>query len=91
MSPIFRASAESSKGRFFPRFYGIEAGQSAVDDIFKWWVEVVCEGHSALHKKLTGEASALKPSQSGLLALDWNNATILVDHMLSGLLIGQSL
>jgi L-ribulokinase len=35
----------------------------------------------------------LKPGQSGLLALDWNNGnrTILVDPMLSGLLIGQTL
>ena len=32
------------KGAILPGFYGIEAGQSAVGDIFKWWVEVVCEG-----------------------------------------------
>jgi len=81
------------KGAILPGFYGIEAGQSAVGDIFKWWVEVVCEDHSALHTRLTDEASALKPGQSGLLALDWNNGnrTILVDPMLSGLLIGQTL
>ncbi|HEY5706042.1 MAG TPA: ribulokinase [Terrimicrobiaceae bacterium] len=81
------------KGAILPGFYGIEAGQSAVGDIFKWWVEVVCEGDSALHKKLTDEASALKPGQSGLLALDWNNGnrTILVDPMLTGLLVGQTL
>ena len=35
-----------------PGFYGIEAGQSAVGDIFKWWVEVVCGGNAALHAKL---------------------------------------
>ena len=81
------------KGAILPGFYGIEAGQSAVGDIFKWWVEVVCEGGSALHQKLTDEASALKPGQSGLLALDWNNGnrTILVDPMLTGLLVGQTL
>ena len=81
------------KGAILPGFYGIEAGQSAVGDIFKWWVEVVCEGDSALHQKLTDEASALKPGQSGLLALDWNNGnrTILVDPMLTGLLVGQTL
>ena len=81
------------KGAILPGFYGIEAGQSAVGDIFKWWVEVVCEGDSALHRKLTDEASALKPGQSGLLALDWNNGnrTILVDPMLTGLLVGQTL
>ena len=81
------------KGAILPGFYGIEAGQSAVGDIFKWWVEVVCEGDSALHQKLTDEASELKPGQSGLLALDWNNGnrTILVDPMLTGLLVGQTL
>ena len=28
------------KGAILPGFFGIEAGQSAVGDIFKWWVEV---------------------------------------------------
>lgn len=81
------------KGAILPGFYGIEAGQSAVGDIFKWWVEVVCEGNAALHGDLTREAEGLRPGQSGLLALDWNNGnrTILVDPMLSGLLLGQTL
>src|SRR4029077_20900794 len=81
------------KGAILPGFYGIEAGQSAVGDIFKWWVEVVCEGDSALHRKLTDEVSSLMPGQSGLLALDWNNGnrTILVDPLLTGLLVGQTL
>lgn len=81
------------KGAILPGFYGIEAGQSAVGDIFKWWVEVVCEGNDALHAKLTREATRQKPGQSGLLALDWNNGnrTILVDQLLTGLLLGQTL
>ena len=81
------------KGAILPGFYGIEAGQSAVGDIFKWWVEGVCEGDGALHKKLQAEVVKQKPGQSGLLALDWNNGnrTILVDPMLTGLLIGQTL
>lgn len=81
------------KGAILPGFYGIEAGQSAVGDIFKWWVEVVCGGDGALHAKLTAEATKQKPGQSGLLALDWNNGnrTILVDQLLTGLLIGQTL
>ncbi|CAN5415333.1 ribulokinase [soil metagenome] len=80
-------------GAILPGFYGLEAGQSAVGDIFKWWVEVVCQGDSALHGALTKEAEELKPGQSGLLALDWNNGnrTILVDPMLTGLLVGQTL
>ena len=81
------------KGAILPGYYGIEAGQSAVGDIFKWWVEVVCEGDDKLHAKLTRQAAKLTPGQSGLLALDWNNGnrTILVDPMLSGLLLGQTL
>jgi L-ribulokinase len=81
------------KGAILPGFYGIEAGQSAVGDIFKWWVEVVCQGDASLHGVLTKEAAELRPGQSGLLALDWNNGnrTILVDPMLTGLLLGQTL
>ncbi len=81
------------KGAILPGFYGLEAGQSAVGDIFNWWVDVVCEGDASLHAKLTKEAARLQPGQSGLLALDWNNGnrTILVDQRLSGLLLGQTL
>ena len=81
------------KGAILPGFYGIEAGQSAVGDIFKWWVEGVCGGDAALHATLTKEVARQKPGQSGLLALDWNNGnrTILVDQLLTGLLVGQTL
>jgi len=80
-------------GSILPGHYGLEAGQSAVGDIFNWFVEFVCEGDASLHDQLTREASRLKPGQSGLLALDWNNGnrTILVDPRLSGLLLGQTL
>ncbi|MFT4176745.1 MAG: ribulokinase [Luteolibacter sp.] len=80
-------------GAILPGYYGIEAGQSAVGDIFKWWVEHVCGGNAATHATLTEEASKLAPGGSGLLVLDWNNGnrTILVDPMLSGLLLGQTL
>ncbi len=80
------------KGAILPGYFGVEAGQSAVGDIFKWFVEVVL-GDASLHGRLTDEAAALKPGQSGLLALDWNNGnrTILVDQSLTGLLLGQTL
>ena len=80
-------------GSIMPAYYGIEAGQSAVGDILKWWVEGVCEGDDALHAALSEEAAGLKPGQSGLVALDWNNGnrTILVDPRLSGLIVGQTL
>lgn len=81
------------KGAILPGYYGLEAGQSAVGDIFKWWVEGVCGGDAARHAELTREAAKLKPGASGLVALDWNNGnrTILVDPMLTGLLLGQTL
>lgn len=80
------------EGAILPGFHGVEAGQSAVGDIFKWYVEGVL-GDASLHGTLTDEAAALKPGQSGLLALDWNNGnrTILVDQQLTGLLLGQTL
>lgn len=81
------------KGAILPGFYGIEAGQSAVGDIFKWWVETVCKGDAKLHESLSKEAARQNPGQSGLLALDWNNGnrTILVDPMLTGLMLGTTL
>ena len=74
-----------------PGQYGIEAGQSAVGDIFNWFVKNLSPGKS--HEELTAEAEKLRPGESGLVALDWNNGnrTILVDPLLTGVLVGQTL
>jgi len=82
-------------GSILPGFFGLEAGQSAVGDIFNWFVNYIAPGGQSAgsHEALTEKAAKLKPGQSGLLALDWNNGnrTILVDQRLTGLLLGQTL
>ena len=83
-------------GSIVPGMYGIEAGQSAVGDIFNWFVEKLCPPKFMKgdpHANLSKAAAKLKPGESGLLALDWNNGnrTVLVDPLLTGLLVGQTL
>ena len=81
-------------GSVMPGCYGIEAGQSAVGDLLGWWAGLVAgaEGDDA-HARLSAGAARLRPGESGLLALDWNNGnrTILVDQRLTGLVLGQTL
>jgi len=83
------------EGSVLPGYYGLEAGQSAVGDIFNWWVNYIQPGGRTplSHADLDREAAKLQPGESGLLALDWNNGnrTILVDQRLTGLLVGQTL
>jgi L-ribulokinase len=81
-------------GSVLPGYFGIEAGQSAVGDLFNWWVNYIQpHGEKLSHRKLDEEALKLQPGESGLLALDWNNGnrTILVDQRLTGLMVGQTL
>jgi len=82
-------------GSVLPGYFGLEAGQSAVGDIFNWWVNYIRpSGEKPLsHADLGRAAAKLQPGESGLLALDWNNGnrTILVDQRLTGLLVGQTL
>lgn len=71
--------------------WGYEAGQSGVGDIFGHYVDTL--GGSATHEQLTALAAEQKPGEHGLIALDWHNGnrSVLVDHELSGVLIGETL
>jgi L-ribulokinase len=85
-----------------PGYYGYEAGQSGVGDIFAWFVDnaVPPEYHEAakaagmdLHQYLEQEAVKQRVGESGLIALDWwnGNRSTLVDADLTGLLVGATL
>jgi L-ribulokinase len=82
-------------GSVLPGIFGLEAGQSAVGD-FSTGGSITSSPVAKIRfvaRDLNEAALKLKPGESGLLALDWNNGnrTILVDQKLTGLLVGQTL
>jgi L-ribulokinase len=82
--------------------WGYEAGQSGVGDIFGWFTEqsvpaayaiAAAGADETLHEYLTRLAAAQEIGEHGLVALDWHsgNRSVLVDHELSGLVMGLTL
>ena len=82
--------------------WGYEAGQSGVGDIFNWFVTTQVPGSYtseaaelgiSVHELLTTRAASQAIGEHGLVALDWHsgNRSVLVDHELSGLVVGQTL
>jgi L-ribulokinase len=82
--------------------YGYEAGQSGVGDIFAWYVDnqvpqkyfdAAKAANKSIHQHLTDLAADEAVGAHGLVALDWHsgNRSVLVDHELSGLVIGATL
>jgi L-ribulokinase len=90
------------RGGIVPGLWGYEAGQTAVGDIFGWFVDhlVAPRYHDearargiGVHEYLTELAGRQEVGQHGLVALDWENGnrSVLVDHELSGVIVGMTL
>ncbi|NED98825.1 ribulokinase [Phytoactinopolyspora halotolerans] len=89
-------------GGIVPGLWGYEAGQSGVGDIFAWFVDTsvppdyVAEADRrgvSVHEYLTELAAQQSVGEHGLIALDWHsgNRSVLVNHELSGVVVGQTL
>jgi L-ribulokinase len=89
-------------GGIIAGLYGYEAGQSAVGDIFGWFIDQAVpaplrqeaeERGISVHALLTEQAAAQPVGAHGLVALDWEggNRSVLVDHRLSGVIAGLTL
>jgi L-ribulokinase len=90
------------RGGIVGDLWGYEAGQSGVGDIFAWFAEQSTPGAIAeeaagrglsVHDLLTEQAAAQPVGAHGLVALDWHsgNRSVLVDHHLSGVIVGLTL
>lgn len=89
-------------GGTHPGYFGYEAGQAAVGDIYDWFVRTLINPQLQAEADAAGisvfdclaqKAARLRPGESGLLALDWwnGNRSILSSTDVSGLIVGLNL
>jgi L-ribulokinase len=94
-------------GSIIPGLIGFEAGQSSFGDVYAWFKDVLmwplenlldddskkAEIDEKLIAGLSQKAEKIKPSDTGLIALDWLNGrrTPYADQKLKGAILGLSL
>jgi len=89
-------------GGIIDGLWGYEAGQSGVGDVFGWLVDKLLPAEYAEaaagrqlngHEYLSALAARQRVGEHGLVALDWlnGNRSVLVDHDLSGVIVGLTL
>ncbi len=85
-----------------PGYYGYEAGQAAVGDIYDWFITNLASNdcYQEASKRnispfavMDEKAANLEPGKSGLIALDWwnGNRSMLNNSNLSGMIVGLTL
>ncbi len=90
------------KDGIIPGYYGYEAGQAAVGDIYSWFIDNLASNECykeaskrniSPHTVMDEKVKKLKPGQNGLIALDWwnGNRSMLNNSKLSGMLVGMTL
>ncbi len=90
---FFDGYAGVVKDGIIPGFYGYESGQSAVGDIFAWFARDFLKPEEDSFVEISKNAGALRPGESGLIALDWmnGNRSVLMNAHLTGMLVGLML
>lgn len=85
-----------------PGLYAYEAGQPAVGDLLAWFLETMAprglreeaaRSRVSVYELANRKAAALRPGESGIVALDWwnGNRSLLKDGQLGGLIAGMTL